>query len=380
MASLYFCSECNNLLYPKGDPQRRQLAYSCRICQYEEVVENKCVYRNDLLTVTKEQAGVTTDLGSDPTLAHSNIPCPACGNEDETGTWTWMEEGERRVYSRRDEEAQWLEKEPATHQTVGTPQARTRGRSLDRLRNTYWSPQRTKSFVHKHSCGTASLALSLPAITQQRAPEQDVNTRLATPPSLSPSLFLKTFGTHTDALRIGFVQRQPSACCTSYRLQYHGQREVSAAILVPIGLRILRPDHTNQRSTTFSRHPYTPRLHFTSSQIPSFQILSILDQTTYGNPIHEYPAHAKLPRANTETTHTQLRGPAPTTLLKVPWHRSFIHFPSTLATFWQHSPYQPRSNTKLQAPIIRSCKSPRHAWSTTEIVPNPRTEAPSFGL
>ncbi|KAJ6504204.1 hypothetical protein DFH06DRAFT_1266113 [Mycena polygramma] len=82
MASLHFCSECNNLLYPKADQQRRKMMYACRICTYDELGENKCVYRNDLLTVTKEQVGVTTDLGTDPTLAHSNIPCPQCGHED----------------------------------------------------------------------------------------------------------------------------------------------------------------------------------------------------------------------------------------------------------------------------------------------------------
>ncbi|KAH9474435.1 DNA-directed RNA polymerase II subunit RPB9 [Psilocybe cubensis] len=81
-ASLHFCQECNNLLYPKADPQRRIMVYGCRICQYDDMVENKCVYRNDLLTVTKEQVGVTTDLGADATLAHSNIPCPKCGNDD----------------------------------------------------------------------------------------------------------------------------------------------------------------------------------------------------------------------------------------------------------------------------------------------------------
>ncbi|KAI6126808.1 hypothetical protein EDD17DRAFT_1557097 [Pisolithus thermaeus] len=82
MASLHFCSECNNLLYPKADPQRRIMVYACRICRYDEIGDNKCVYRNDLLTVTKEQVGVTTDLGSDPTLAHENITCPRCGHED----------------------------------------------------------------------------------------------------------------------------------------------------------------------------------------------------------------------------------------------------------------------------------------------------------
>ncbi|KAF7325818.1 DNA-directed RNA polymerase subunit [Mycena kentingensis (nom. inval.)] len=85
MASLSFCSECNNLLYPKADPARRQMVYACRICPFEEAGEDRpCVYRNDLLNVTKEQVGVTNDLGTDPTLAHSNIRCPnpTCGNED----------------------------------------------------------------------------------------------------------------------------------------------------------------------------------------------------------------------------------------------------------------------------------------------------------
>ncbi|TFK75524.1 hypothetical protein BDN72DRAFT_831784 [Pluteus cervinus] len=82
MSTLHFCSECNNLLYPKADSNRRMMLYACRICQYEEVGEDACVYRNDLLTVTKEKIGITTDLGGDPTLAHSNISCPRCGTED----------------------------------------------------------------------------------------------------------------------------------------------------------------------------------------------------------------------------------------------------------------------------------------------------------
>jgi hypothetical protein len=52
-ASLHFCADCNNLLYPKADPGRRQMVYACRICEYEEDVPNKCVYKNDLLTVAK---------------------------------------------------------------------------------------------------------------------------------------------------------------------------------------------------------------------------------------------------------------------------------------------------------------------------------------
>ena len=60
-ASLHFCQECNNLLYPKADPQRRIIVYACRICQYNEIVENQLVYRNDLLTVTKCVSGSAQD-------------------------------------------------------------------------------------------------------------------------------------------------------------------------------------------------------------------------------------------------------------------------------------------------------------------------------
>lgn len=52
-ASLHFCAECNNMLYPKADSQRRVMVFACRICDHDELSENKCVYRNDLLTVTK---------------------------------------------------------------------------------------------------------------------------------------------------------------------------------------------------------------------------------------------------------------------------------------------------------------------------------------
>ncbi|KAG8759457.1 DNA-directed RNA polymerase II core subunit rpb9 [Ceratobasidium sp. 428] len=80
---LQFCQECNNLLYPKTDSQRQLLSYACRICVgHEEESQNECVYRNDLLTVTKEQAGVTQDLHTDPTLAHSTMQCPNCNHND----------------------------------------------------------------------------------------------------------------------------------------------------------------------------------------------------------------------------------------------------------------------------------------------------------
>lgn len=53
-ASLHFCSECNNLLYPKAEQQRRTMVYACRICpSVDETVDSGLVYRNDLLNITK---------------------------------------------------------------------------------------------------------------------------------------------------------------------------------------------------------------------------------------------------------------------------------------------------------------------------------------
>ncbi|KAJ6588027.1 hypothetical protein B0H19DRAFT_921563, partial [Mycena capillaripes] len=86
-ASLHFCSECNSLLYPKADPQaqRRIMVYACRICTYDDIGGKKCVYRNDLLTVTNFQVGVTTDLGTEPTLASPSLRLvPYCKYQDQS--------------------------------------------------------------------------------------------------------------------------------------------------------------------------------------------------------------------------------------------------------------------------------------------------------
>ncbi|KAG8906664.1 DNA-directed RNA polymerase II core subunit rpb9 [Tulasnella sp. 403] len=82
MSTLQFCSECNNILSPKADPARRLMLMWCRSCNAEETSQSPIVYKNDLLTDTRERAGVTQDLGLDPTLPHAIIACPKCGNED----------------------------------------------------------------------------------------------------------------------------------------------------------------------------------------------------------------------------------------------------------------------------------------------------------
>ncbi|KAK2624818.1 hypothetical protein QTJ16_006011 [Diplocarpon rosae] len=77
-----FCSECSNMLYPKEDPDTHRLQFACRTCQYSEEATSSCVFRNILNNAVGETAGVTQDVGSDPTLPRSNKTCPKCKTED----------------------------------------------------------------------------------------------------------------------------------------------------------------------------------------------------------------------------------------------------------------------------------------------------------
>ena len=68
----------SNMLYPKEDRDAMALIYKCRTCNYSEQATSYCVYRNQLSSSAGETAGVTTDVGSDPTLPRSSRVCPAC--------------------------------------------------------------------------------------------------------------------------------------------------------------------------------------------------------------------------------------------------------------------------------------------------------------
>lgn len=75
-----FCSECSNMLYPKEDEDAHKLQFTCRTCQYTEDAQTTCVFRNVLNTSAGETAGVTQDVGSDPTVsAPSPVVCLCCG-------------------------------------------------------------------------------------------------------------------------------------------------------------------------------------------------------------------------------------------------------------------------------------------------------------
>ncbi|KAJ3578698.1 hypothetical protein NPX13_g1862 [Xylaria arbuscula] len=73
-----FCSECSNMLYPKEDDESHKLMFTCRTCRYTEEATSSCVFRHVLNSAAGETAGVTQDVGSDPTVcspvsSHSDI-------------------------------------------------------------------------------------------------------------------------------------------------------------------------------------------------------------------------------------------------------------------------------------------------------------------
>lgn len=71
-----FCSECSNMLYPKEDETEKKLLFTCRTCSYSEEAQSSCIFRNVLNNAAGETAGVTQDVGSDPTVSFSFIHNP----------------------------------------------------------------------------------------------------------------------------------------------------------------------------------------------------------------------------------------------------------------------------------------------------------------
>ena len=67
------------MLYPKEDRVNNRLMFACRTCQFSEPAPSSCVYRNTLSTTTGETAGVTQDVGSDPTVCSPLLLCTLCG-------------------------------------------------------------------------------------------------------------------------------------------------------------------------------------------------------------------------------------------------------------------------------------------------------------
>ncbi|KAI9796618.1 MAG: hypothetical protein M1833_006058 [Piccolia ochrophora] len=88
-----FCRECSNMLYPKEDRLNNTLMFACRTCQFSEPATSSCVFRNFLQNTVGETAGVTQDVGSDPTvgapcfctLCGQQVVCQYCDSEGDLG-------------------------------------------------------------------------------------------------------------------------------------------------------------------------------------------------------------------------------------------------------------------------------------------------------
>ncbi|KAH0538142.1 hypothetical protein FGG08_005250 [Glutinoglossum americanum] len=76
-----FCQECSNMLYPKEDKVNSTLQYVCRHCFWSEPASSACIFRNNLNNSVGETAGVTQDVGSDPTVGYEYYLCILCGEE-----------------------------------------------------------------------------------------------------------------------------------------------------------------------------------------------------------------------------------------------------------------------------------------------------------
>ena len=61
-------SRSSNMLYPKEDRITSKLMFACRTCQFSEEASSSCVFRNNLYNTVGETAGVTQDVGNDPTV------------------------------------------------------------------------------------------------------------------------------------------------------------------------------------------------------------------------------------------------------------------------------------------------------------------------
>lgn len=86
-APMFFCTQCNNLLYPEAD-EFRQMKWRCNSCKTLTVKEKEeLVYslnlkmRND----TVQENDLIAEFASDPTAQRdSQKKCPRCGLKDVT--------------------------------------------------------------------------------------------------------------------------------------------------------------------------------------------------------------------------------------------------------------------------------------------------------
>jgi DNA-directed RNA polymerase II subunit RPB9 len=84
------------MLYPKEDKVNSTLQYVCRHCFWSEPASSACIFRNNLNNSVGETAGVTQDVGSDPTVGCEYYFCILCGEEVACSICSGVESGENQ--------------------------------------------------------------------------------------------------------------------------------------------------------------------------------------------------------------------------------------------------------------------------------------------
>jgi len=83
MSRMYFCRECNNMLYPKEDRANKVLLLACHNCDHEEIAADHCVYKNEIKHSDNERTMIVHDVSSDPTLPRTkSIRCSKCNHNE----------------------------------------------------------------------------------------------------------------------------------------------------------------------------------------------------------------------------------------------------------------------------------------------------------
>jgi DNA-directed RNA polymerase II subunit RPB9 len=61
----------SNLLFPREDKAENKLLFACRTCSFAEEAPSSCVMRHDIASTVGDTAGVTAEVGQDPTVGLS---------------------------------------------------------------------------------------------------------------------------------------------------------------------------------------------------------------------------------------------------------------------------------------------------------------------
>jgi DNA-directed RNA polymerase II subunit RPB9 len=150
------------MLYPKEDRANNKLEFACRTCEFREEAATSCVFRNELRNTVGETAGITQDVGQDPTVGLSNIPdfctlcgneifCEVCGQETDRGLWLEVE----------DDENEPTGYETPTSQQPTTPQELHTSQQLQRLNlHNHEENRRPTDSQKQEEAGTSSSTTS----------------------------------------------------------------------------------------------------------------------------------------------------------------------------------------------------------------------------